>query len=112
MARITSITDLTNIFDPKQFMRFCAQAIKSIGNAINGNLEFDSNLKTQTVQFYFAVAYTDYKIVHNLNKTTVNYIVVNLSAGTQIFNGVTANTSNAIYLRSNVSQINATLILF
>ena len=100
MSKIKQIQDLTNISDPTQFMKYSSQLHNDTTDKINGKLEFDKNLATHTVQVTFPTANTTVAVPHNLNKSSVNYMIANSSVGAHVFNGNKKNTSNTVYLQA------------
>lgn len=102
MSKITPI-DLTNLTDTNDFMRFCSQLVGTIVDTINGKLEFDTNLLTQSVSVTFSATNTDTSVSHSLNKTGVKYIVTSKNAACDVYNGLTAASSSTLYLRGTVA---------
>lgn len=109
MAKLDNI-DLGKIKDVSEFMRYCAKFCQNLFNLINGKLEFDSNILSQTVEVTFATANTDTKVSHSLNRTGLGYIVKSKSAACDVYDGNTAANNKAIYVRSTVATT-VTLIL-
>lgn len=110
MARITP-TDVTKIDDPDQFMRFAGQVISDLTNAVNGNIQFDTNILSQAVTVKFITANTDVKVPHLLGKTGVRYIVTSQTAGASIILGTTAQSTTNIYLQATSVPVTVTLEL-
>lgn len=111
MSKVVSQADLGKITDPASFITYCAKFINDLIPVFNGGLEFDLNMKTQTVSINFSNANTDQSIPHNLNKTGVKYIVAQKKLSTDIYDGLTSSTTKTLYLRSTVATT-VTLILF
>lgn len=102
---------LTSIDEPKEFMRHASDVISSLQSVINGQLDF-SNMKTQLVDVIFTGVSVDQKIKHNLNKTGVNYIVVDKSgANDVVHNSSNQDTANYIVLRATATGF-VRLLLF
>lgn len=112
MSSLSNPKQLQNITDTQEFMRYCAQAVDDIQTVINGQIEFGSNIKSQTVVQYFGQANSDVMIRHNLNKTSVNYLIANKTAASDFYHGSGADTLSSIYLRSTVAGVTATIILY
>ncbi len=112
MASLSNPKQLQNINDVQEFMRYCAQAVDDIQTVINGQIEFGVNIKSQTVVQYFDQANVDKQILHSLNKTNVNFIIVNKTASSDFYHGVNKDLINTINLRSTVAGVTATIILF
>jgi len=109
MAKLDNI-DLGKIKDVNEFMRYCSKFCNNLFGLINGKLEFDSNLLSQTVEVTFTAINTDTKVSHNLNRTGLGYIVKSKAAACDIYTGTTEATNKAIYLKSTVATT-VTLIL-
>lgn len=114
MGQVTGRTDLSNIDDDKEFRRFASILFSSITDNINGGLEFESNIKGQIVTTLLPQTANEmFSIDHNLNKTNVNFIVINKTASTDVYRtSGTANTKNKIYLAASVGNVQVTLLLF
>lgn len=111
MPKIQNHTGLSNIKDTGEFVTRGSQAIQEIGDTVNGKLEFDKNLNTQTVSVNFTTANTDVAVSHNLNKVGVNFIQANSSVACNVFKGKKVSTSNTLYLQST-QPATVTLILY
>jgi len=109
MAKLDNI-DLGKITDMKEFMNYCAKFCQNLFNVMNGKLEFDSNILSQTIEVTFLATNTDTRVSHSLNRTGLGYIVKQKDAACDIYDGTTAATNNAIYLRSTVATT-VTIIL-
>lgn len=114
LGQVTGRTDLSNIDDDKEFRRFASILFSAITDNMNGGLEFESNIKGQIVtKLVPQTANEMFSIDHNLNKTDVNFIVINKTASTDIYRtSGTANTKNKIYLAASVGNVQVTLLLF
>lgn len=111
MSQVQTLAELASIEDNDEFRRYSSRTISSIVDTVNGNLEFDKNFKSQTVEVTFAAANTDTEIMHGLNRTTVHYLIVNKDVACDVYNGNRANVLSACYLRCTVATT-LTLILF
>ena len=107
--QISTLVDLTKITDSQTFMRYASQTIQAIINSVNGRLEFDKNMLSQTVKVTFPSAGTAVKVSHKLNKTGVNYLVASKSVACDIYRG-TGDTTSTISLVSTAAA-SVTLIL-
>lgn len=110
MPRILTGADLGQIKDPDEFSRQASQVIKEAVDNINGKLEFDKNMNTQTVSVTFPSANTDVAVTHNLMKTDVHYLKSKSDVDCSVYDGAKANTLNTVYLRST-QKATVTLIL-
>ena len=105
-------TDLGRITDVDTFMRFCSQAIRDLQGIINGKIDFSTNILCQLVEVTFPSANTDLMVNHNLNKTGVNFVIVNKAVACDVYHGVGTDTATSLYLRSTVANNKVTLLLF
>lgn len=85
--------------------------LKDLRDQVNGSLQFDQNLKTQTVHTSFGATNTDVAVSHNLGTVPSGYILAGASAPMSLFNGSKANTASLLYLRSN-NVGSATIVVF
>ncbi len=111
MSKVLAQADLSKITDTTSFMQYCAKFINDLIPVINGKLEFDSNLLTQTVTATFSNANVDQGISHKLNKTGLRYIICQKDKACDVFDGVTSDTSSTIYLQCTQAT-SVKLILF
>jgi hypothetical protein len=111
MPKISSFSDLRKFKTPDDFHKEASPVIKETVDVVNGKLEFDQNLNTQTVSVVFKTANSDVAVSHNLKKTGVNYLTANKSVNCTIFNGTRPANKNTIYLQCNVPAT-VTLVLF
>lgn len=111
MPKITSLKDLGAVKDAEEFKRHAAPVIKETVDVVNGKLEFDKNMNTQTVSVVFAQANVDTAVPHNLNRLGLKYFPVSKSVDCSIYDGKRAQAKNVIYLRST-QPATVSLILF
>lgn len=112
MAGLSNPKQLENITDVNEFMRYCSQAVEDIQSLLTGQVEFGSNIKAQIVSQYFAQADTDVNINHNLNKTGLNYLVVQKPSSLDVYHGSSKDTTKNVYLRSTVGGVTVSILLF
>ncbi len=103
--------DVSRITDFTSFVRDCSQIIKDLINTVNGRLEFDRNMFTQTVDVTFGAANTEKAIPHNLKVIASDYIVCKKDVACDVYDGVSTNNTTTIYLKCSVSNANVRLIL-
>lgn len=111
MPRIQVIQDITNEKKPDEFMRQSSQIHQQTVDIMNGNLEFDKNIKSQTVSVDFTAVDTDVAVSHNLGKKEVNYLKGKQSVAMSVYDGSKPTTTTTIYLRSDTIGT-ATLVLY
>lgn len=111
MSKISSQNDFSKVQDLGELVRYLSAYINELTPIINGRLQFDDNIQSQTVTTYFSAADTDLAIVHKLGKTGVGFFTIGKTAATDIYNGIGTDTTNIIYLRSSVAGVTVTLKL-
>lgn len=110
MGKVQAPPNIKAISDPKEFATASAQIHKDTVEQINGRLQFDENLATQTLSVKFPTANADVAISHNLMKTGVKYIKASQSVPCNVYDGSKASNKNTIYLRCD-QPATVTLIL-
>ena len=78
--KLTNLADLSKITDAPTFMRMCSQVVQQIANVINGAVEFDANIASQTVSVTFKTANADTVVPHGLKRVVSKYLVASSSA--------------------------------
>jgi hypothetical protein len=111
MSKVTELGDLTNVEDPKEFMRHCSRFLSQLSDTFNGGIDFTTNINSQTISLTCAAANTEFVVPHKLNRTGVNYIVVSKDRACDIYRGGSTDTKSLIYLKSTVAGAVITLIL-
>lgn len=87
MSYVQTLSDLANVEDPAEFIRFSSSLLASIVDTVNGNLEFDKNIKSQIIEFNFTSANSDLTKPHNLGHEPTGFIVVSKSAAGDVYDG-------------------------
>jgi hypothetical protein len=112
MGNIRQPSNLSNTKTQEEFQRSLSRYIDELHPTINGGLEFDKNIKSQTIVQYFKTAAANVAISHNLNKTGVHYWIARKTAACDIYNGTGIDTTSVVNLASSVSGVTVTLILY
>lgn len=112
MAKLTTFTDFGRITDSAEFMRFASAAFSELQSIINGKVEFDVNIASQTQTVYFPSANVDLSITHGLERSNVKYLVAQKTGPCDIYNGSAATTNSTVALKSTAAGVTVTLILF
>jgi hypothetical protein len=112
MAKLTTFTDLGKIKDLETFIRFSSNAVMEMQSILNGKIEFDSNIPSQTKTVFFPMANMDLTVDHSLAKTNLSYLVASKTAACDVYNGSVETTVSTVTLRSSVAGVTVTLILF
>jgi hypothetical protein len=106
VPKLNAFPDIGKIDDLKGFIRFASQLIENITDVVNGELEFDSNIKTQTIQVTFSTANADVMVAHKLNKKPVNFEIISKSVACDVYRSSTsADTNSVTYLRCNAATV-------
>lgn len=103
--------DVGNIGAFDVFKTVVATIFSDILAAINGKLEFDKNLLTQTVDVTFTAANTEQAISHNLRSLVSDYIVCKKSVACDVYDGASASTTSIVYLKCNTAGATVRIIL-
>lgn len=103
MASIKTTSDMGNVKSLRDIIRYITVFAKDLIENINGNLEFDSNIKSSTIEVTFASANVEQGIRHGLKRIPTGYIVKRASVACSIYDGGTKNTSDAIFLKSSAA---------
>jgi hypothetical protein len=101
MAKLPSIPSFSNVETLDALTRYSSIAVGDIQNQVNGNLQFDANIKSSTVDVSFPAANVDVLVSHSLGQTPSGFLVANLSASASIYQGQTPWDGSSIYLRSS-----------
>lgn len=111
MSKVSIQTGFSNIQDDATFRRYLSDFASTSADVINGELEFDLNIRSQSKTVTFSSANTDLGIQHTLNRRNLRFIVAGKNAACDIYHGAASDTANLIYLRSTVAQVTVNLIL-
>lgn len=112
MGRVIASTNIDESKDVKELASKTEIIANDVVNQVNGNLEFDKNIFSQTVSVAFpATANTEYAISHSLGVIPAGYIVCKKSVAADIYDGSTAFDKKKIYLKCTVASATVTLII-
>lgn len=74
--------------------------------------EIDKSIrKDKYTDVTFTTADTEQAVKHYLNRIPIGYVVVSTDKAAIVYKGTTADTNELIYLRSNVDDTDARLII-
>ena len=110
MSQIKLFTDIGSSKDEAYFKDQVSNMLGQIQVIVNGQLEFDQNLKTQTVTQ--VIGTVPVAINHRLNKIGVKYIVADKNAAADLFHVASRDNKDTIFLQSTVTGVKFTVILF
>lgn len=111
MSRLSAKPNLSNVTDLEDLKRYTQQFLSDVFDRVNGQLEYDLNLRTKTVSVTFAASNTQVAVGHNLGKTPTGFIVAGLSVSATIYNGTTAFDKSNIYIKAS-APCTAKVIIF
>lgn len=112
MGRVIANTNIDDTKEIKDLASKCEIALTDIVSQINGNVEFDKNILTQTVVVTFpATADSQIAINHNLNVIPKGYIICKKSVACDVYDGSTLFDSKQIYLKCTVANAIVTIII-
>ena len=111
MSRVSASANVGEGKTIEKLGDLCEMAITDIINQVNGNLEFDKNMLTQTIDVTFSTADTEVSVVHRFGKTPTGYIVCKKSVACDVYDGSTSWSSSLIYLKCSVANAVVKLII-
>lgn len=112
MSNVRSNSNLGNVTDVLQLARYVTVVLEEIVGVINGQIDFETNVRVKVVNVAFPTAAVDTRIPHFLNKVPTGYIIVGLTDPASLYTGTTQWTSTEIYLRSNAVISQARIMVF
>lgn len=98
--RISPI-DFSSLSSLSDLLRFLDQFSKQVVTAINGNIVLNTNTDSKQHSVVFSQANTEVATIHSLGRVPIGYIVTSSSVACRVYNGSTANTASAFYLKSD-----------
>ncbi len=108
--KIKTIQTLSNIETLEELIKFVSISFDDVVNVVNGNIGFD-NLGVFMLNATFSAANAEITFEHKLGRAPSGYLVKGLTAAMTVYDGVTANTADKIYLKSSAAGT-ARLIIF
>lgn len=111
MANVRAPHQFGRITDQKEFNNSVSRYVDELHPVINGKLQFDQNINSQTITMFFTLANTNYVINHTLNRTGLNFLIAHKTQSFDIFHGSGIDTPSTINLQSSVAGVTVTLIL-
>lgn len=110
--KLTLTKNVSNLTDVAQLAAYVQQTFTDLQSVINGNVEFIANISVDQITANFITSNSDAVFQHTLGRIPAGFIVVGLDSPAIIYNGAATNTTALIYLRSNVANINAQVMVF
>lgn len=109
--KVKTVQDFNNVDNWEDLRKYSSQVVKAIIDVVNGNLDFSSNIRSSIITAQFTVATSDQQVAHGLGTVPSGYIVVGRSSNFNVFNGISPNTSDNIFLASSGAGT-ATILVF
>ena len=78
------------------FIKYATQAINQLQDIVDGSVDFDLNISSQTLVVVFAFSNTEQLINHTLNRSGLKFIIADKSVTCDVYHNAK---------RDNVSQI-------
>lgn len=110
--KLTLPRNVSNLKTVEELGRFTQIAFDDIDNVLNGNVEFIENISVKKIDCLFSQANADTVFQHGLGRTPAGFFVVGLDVASIIYNATTANTTDLIYLRSSIANVNAKVMVY
>lgn len=110
MSQIKYHPDLSNIKDLDMYIKYSSQAINQIHDILEGRVDFDINIASQTLSVTFTAINTVQLINHGMNRTGLKYFVVDKSVACDVYHTASRDTVSQIALSCTVATT-VTIIL-
>ena len=111
MGKLKQQYNLSNLLTVDDLIRFLSQITDEYATVVNGQLQFDQNLKTSTVDVRFTAANTQVSVPHGLARVPTGYIQAKSNVAARIYDGGSTNTDSVLYLKSDAIA-NVKVIVF
>lgn len=109
--RIKLPIDASNLEPGSQeFVSFTSQIVNQILTVLNGEVSLIDNCKSQQILVVFNAANVEQAVPHGLGNIPKGYFQVGALAAAQVYNGLTKNTTQALYVRSSVATTVSLLV--
>jgi hypothetical protein len=92
------------------FVSNLSKILADISNILNGKVSLSDNGDNAILSVTFASAGVELGVTHNLNRIPLGYILVSTPTPIQIYDGVSKNTIQSIYLRATVATTVTVLV--
>lgn len=111
MGKIRPTTNLSNVKEVPELIRFIQPFLEDVGATINGGLTLNDNMAIVFTEFTFTTANTNYAVRHGLGRVPLGYIPTKQTVAGSLYTGVGSWDSEIIYLKSSVA-LTATILFF
>lgn len=113
MSKITATSNFSNSETLNEIVRWASQFSKNVFNVVNGNLEFDINMRSSTIQVAFGPdANTNTTVTHRLNRQPIGYILAGSDVPCHVYNGTLPKDKLSITIKCDAASANCTIIVF
>lgn len=99
--KIKAPQDLSNTQTLDDFKRFASPVIEDLVTVVNGRLSFIENCETFAGTCAFTAANSEIRVRHDLGRAPNGYFVGKRSANITVFDGVSANTNNFLFVQAS-----------
>jgi hypothetical protein len=82
-----------------------------LAQILNNGLFFSDNFNTSIKPVTFSSSNSELRIEHNIGRVPTGYLILKKSAGADVYDGISENTDQYIFLRATASM-NVTLMIF
>lgn len=110
MSRLKYHPDLSNIKDIDTFVKYGSQAISQLQDIVDGGIDFDLNIATQTLDVIFTSVNTEVMVSHILNRKGLKFIVADKSVACDVYHNSSRDNASQICLSCTVATT-VTIIL-
>ena len=101
--RIKVPQDVSQVESWEELRRYVAQVLPLLTQVINGQVDLVDNASTSLVTATFPSANQELAVGHRLKRIPQGYLIVGTNSSFSVFDGVTDNSSETIYLRASAA---------
>lgn len=101
MAKLQQAADFNQLKTIEDVTRFVTRFCSEVKDQINGNLQFQENMRCNIIECSFPLANRGYPFSHGLGKIPKGYFIVQTQTATTISDSPAQNTDQVIYLGSS-----------
>jgi len=109
--RISASSDLQNIKSLDDLKRFVSIFCGQVQDAFSGKISVTDNIRAQIISVTFAIGATTYTIPHTLGAVPVGYVLIGANSPLSLYDGVSQNTKDLIFLQSSATGIAKVMVL-
>lgn len=109
--KIKTSPDFSNIKDWTAAARYISSMFLEVVSILNGGLNFSENANITFASVNFVATNSEIRVPHSLGRTPTGYALAGQSVAMRIYDGLTANDSKNIYIKSDALG-SATVMIF